>query len=97
MSNEPTTQTNGGGAGAGAGTGAGTGSSTSMNMNTSSPNTPATGSSAGPGPGPNSTTDLLNASSATQVRPGGAPARVYLNEKVVPYLLEGIKGVTKDQ
>ncbi|RAK98972.1 DPY30/SDC1 family protein [Aspergillus ibericus CBS 121593] len=33
----------------------------------------------------------------TQVRPGGAPARVYMNEKIVPYLLEGMKSVTKEQ
>ena len=33
----------------------------------------------------------------TQVRPGGAPARVYMNEKIVPYLLEGMKTVTKEQ
>ncbi|KAJ5745595.1 hypothetical protein N7520_010777 [Penicillium odoratum] len=32
-----------------------------------------------------------------QVRPGGAPAREYMNEKIVPYLLEGMKAVTKDQ
>ncbi|KAF5861392.1 COMPASS (complex proteins associated with Set1p)component [Aspergillus alliaceus] len=31
------------------------------------------------------------------VRPGGAPARVYMNEKIVPYLLEGMKSVTKEQ
>lgn len=45
--------------------------------------------------------ELSNASgaatTAAQVRPGGAPARVYLNEKVVPYLLEGMKSVAKDQ
>ncbi|KOC16034.1 COMPASS complex subunit Sdc1 [Aspergillus flavus AF70] len=33
----------------------------------------------------------------TQLRPGGAPARVYMNEKIVPYLLEGMKHVTKEQ
>ncbi|PKY05052.1 hypothetical protein P168DRAFT_318088 [Aspergillus campestris IBT 28561] len=32
-----------------------------------------------------------------QVRPGGAPARVYMNEKIVPYLLEGMKGIAKEQ
>lgn len=32
-----------------------------------------------------------------QVRPGGAPARVYMNEKIVPYLLEGMKTVAKEQ
>jgi COMPASS component SDC1 len=41
--------------------------------------------------------DLSNATAATQVRPGGAPARVYLNEKIVPHLLEGMKSVAKDQ
>ncbi|KAJ5191412.1 uncharacterized protein N7498_010397 [Penicillium cinerascens] len=39
----------------------------------------------------------LAAASATQVRPGGAPARVYMNEKIIPYLLEGMKSVAKDQ
>ncbi|KAJ5145717.1 uncharacterized protein N7515_000281 [Penicillium bovifimosum] len=34
---------------------------------------------------------------AGQVRPGGAPARVYLNEKVVPYLLDGMKSVAREQ
>ncbi|KAJ5908045.1 hypothetical protein N7495_000727 [Penicillium taxi] len=33
----------------------------------------------------------------TQVRPGGAPSRVYLNAKVVPQLLEGMKLLAKDQ
>ena len=41
--------------------------------------------------------DFLNSASTTEVRPGGAPARVYLNEKVVPYLLEGMKTITKEQ
>ncbi|KAF3484052.1 uncharacterized protein GIQ15_03376 [Arthroderma uncinatum] len=27
----------------------------------------------------------------------GAPARIYMNEKIVPYLLEGMKMVAKDQ
>lgn len=40
--------------------------------------------------------DLSNAST-TQVRPGGAPARVYLNDKIVPHLLEGMKSVARDQ
>ena len=34
---------------------------------------------------------------ASTIRPGGAPARVYMNEKIVPYLLEGMKTVTKEQ
>ncbi|KAJ5775895.1 uncharacterized protein N7511_000906, partial [Penicillium nucicola] len=39
----------------------------------------------------------LSSLSSTQVRPGGAPARVYLNEKVVPHLLEGMKSVAREQ
>jgi COMPASS component SDC1 len=39
----------------------------------------------------------LSGASATQVRPGGAPARVYMNEKIIPHLLEGMKSVAKDQ
>ncbi|PTU17814.1 hypothetical protein P175DRAFT_0423228, partial [Aspergillus ochraceoroseus IBT 24754] len=38
-----------------------------------------------------------NVSANTPMRPGGAPARVYMNEKIVPYLLEGMKNVTKEQ
>ncbi|EAW11938.1 DPY30/SDC1 family protein [Aspergillus clavatus NRRL 1] len=34
---------------------------------------------------------------AAQTRPGGAPARVYMNEKIVPYLLEGMKSIVKEQ
>ncbi|RJE26629.1 COMPASS complex subunit Sdc1 [Aspergillus sclerotialis] len=30
-------------------------------------------------------------------RPGGAPVRTYMNERIVPYLLEGMKSVAKDQ
>lgn len=33
----------------------------------------------------------------SQIRPGGAPVRAYMNEKIVPYLLEGMKTVAKDQ
>ncbi|KAJ5934599.1 hypothetical protein N7466_004146 [Penicillium verhagenii] len=40
--------------------------------------------------------DVSNAS-ASQVRPGGAPAREFLNEKLVPYLLEGMKVIAKEQ
>ncbi|PGH17143.1 hypothetical protein AJ79_01281 [Helicocarpus griseus UAMH5409] len=32
-----------------------------------------------------------------QVRAGGAPARVYLNERIVPYLLEEMKTLAKEQ
>ncbi|OQE40375.1 hypothetical protein PENCOP_c006G04116 [Penicillium coprophilum] len=39
----------------------------------------------------------LGSISAGQIRPGGAPARVYLNEKVVPYLLDGMKSVAREQ
>ncbi|CAI7602192.1 unnamed protein product [Penicillium manginii] len=46
--------------------------------------------------GSNTPADLSGAS-ATQVRPGGAPARVYLNEKIVPHLLEGMKTVAREQ
>ncbi|PYH48813.1 DPY30/SDC1 family protein [Aspergillus saccharolyticus JOP 1030-1] len=34
---------------------------------------------------------------SSPVRPGGAPARVYMNEKIVPYLLEGMKSIVKEQ
>lgn len=47
--------------------------------------------------GPNTPSFDLSSAAATQVRPGGAPARVFLNEKIVPYLLEGMKTVTRDQ
>ncbi|KAJ5929360.1 hypothetical protein N7454_007208, partial [Penicillium verhagenii] len=40
--------------------------------------------------------DVSNVS-ASQVRPGGAPAREFLNEKLVPYLLEGMKVIAKEQ
>lgn len=40
--------------------------------------------------------DLATAS-ATNVRPGGAPAREYLNDKIVPHLLEGMKSVAREQ
>ena len=32
-----------------------------------------------------------------QARAGGAPARIYMNERIVPYLLEGMKAVARDQ
>ncbi|OKP11902.1 Set1 complex component sdc1 [Penicillium subrubescens] len=47
--------------------------------------------------GPNTPSFDLSSAAATQVRPGGAPARVFLNEKIVPYLLEGMKTITRDQ
>ncbi|OJJ80701.1 uncharacterized protein ASPGLDRAFT_51116 [Aspergillus glaucus CBS 516.65] len=46
----------------------------------------------------NTTPQTQPQSQQTQTgRPGGAPARVYMNEKIVPYLLEGMKGVAKEQ
>ncbi|KAL4742585.1 hypothetical protein BDV11DRAFT_166996 [Aspergillus similis] len=50
-------------------------------------------SSAGTGSAHTAAADAI----ASTVRPGGAPARVYMNEKIVPYLLEGMKTVTKEQ
>ncbi|CAI7580718.1 unnamed protein product [Penicillium pancosmium] len=47
--------------------------------------------------GSNTPTADLSGASATQVRPGGAPARVYLNDKIVPHLLEGMKSVAREQ
>ncbi|KAK2731608.1 COMPASS (complex proteins associated with Set1p) component [Myotisia sp. PD_48] len=44
------------------------------------------------GPGP-----VSSATGTHQSRAGGAPARMYMNEKIVPYLLEGMKIVAKDQ
>ncbi|KGO75786.1 hypothetical protein PITC_033700 [Penicillium italicum] len=49
------------------------------------------------GTGSNTPLGDLGNISAGQVRPGGAPARVYLNEKVVPYLLDGMKSVAREQ
>ncbi|BCR91016.1 DPY30/SDC1 family protein [Aspergillus chevalieri] len=46
---------------------------------------------------PQTQTQAAQAQSQTPGRPGGAPARVYMNEKIVPYLLEGMKGVAKEQ
>ncbi|KAJ9303501.1 hypothetical protein DTO217A2_6991 [Paecilomyces variotii] len=60
---------------------------------------PGAGSGAGAG-----TNTLAAASSSTaanagtpQVRAGGAPVRVFMNEKIAPYLLEGMKVVVRDQ
>lgn len=59
------------------------------------------GAGAGAGAGGNT---LAAASSSTaanagtpQVRAGGAPVRVFMNEKIAPYLLEGMKVVVRDQ
>ncbi|WEW58834.1 COMPASS (complex proteins associated with Set1p) component [Emydomyces testavorans] len=37
------------------------------------------------------------AAATPQATPGGAPVRVYLNERLVPYLLEGMKDLAKNQ
>ncbi|EEQ33022.1 conserved hypothetical protein [Microsporum canis CBS 113480] len=37
------------------------------------------------------------ANATPQAHATGAPARIYMNEKIVPYLLEGMKMVAKDQ
>jgi len=39
----------------------------------------------------------LSGAAPSQVRPGGAPARIYLNQRIVPHLLEGLKSVARDQ
>ncbi|KLJ10182.1 hypothetical protein EMPG_09883 [Blastomyces silverae] len=61
---------------------------------------PATSSTATAPAANTSTLNNSNNASTTpipQVRPGGAPARVYMNEKIVPYLLEGMKTLAKEQ
>lgn len=48
----------------------------------------------------NSTTPGPNAAGLDNVLPkvaGGAPARIYLNEKITPYLLEGLKDIAREQ
>lgn len=51
----------------------------------------------------NSTTPATtggNAAGLDDVLPkvaGGAPARIYLNEKITPYLLEGLKDIAREQ
>ncbi|KAL3481669.1 hypothetical protein BJX99DRAFT_253197 [Aspergillus californicus] len=60
----------------------------------------APGGTPGQGPAQSPTADplaSLPSGTGKPVRPGGAPARVYMNEKIVPYLLEGMKNVTKEQ
>ncbi|KAE8149051.1 hypothetical protein BDV25DRAFT_157015, partial [Aspergillus avenaceus] len=59
------------------------------NTNTNSPAMPESTTTSAAAT-PHTTTD-------PGMRPGGAPARVYMNEKIVPYLLEGMKSVTKEQ
>lgn len=39
----------------------------------------------------------ISTTTTTTAATGGAPARVYMNEKIVPYLLEGMKTVTREQ
>lgn len=45
----------------------------------------------------NANTPQAQSQTQTPGRPGGAPARVYMNEKIVPYLLDGMKTVAKEQ
>ncbi|KAL4792796.1 hypothetical protein BDV19DRAFT_391764 [Aspergillus venezuelensis] len=63
---------------------------------TGAANTPTPGPAAAAGTSLNNVTAATSAGS-NPVRPGGAPARVYMNEKIVPYLLEGMKSVTREQ
>ncbi|EEQ86500.2 hypothetical protein RJZ56_001043 [Blastomyces dermatitidis] len=66
----------------------------------SQPSVPTTSSTATAPLANTSTLNNSNNASTTpipQVRPGGAPARVYMNEKIVPYLLEGMKTLAKEQ
>ncbi|PYH70092.1 DPY30/SDC1 family protein [Aspergillus vadensis CBS 113365] len=50
-------------------------------------------------PGADSAAATPSATTATtnQVRPGGAPIRRYMNEKIVPHLLDGMTVVAKEQ
>ncbi|EFR03136.1 hypothetical protein MGYG_06130 [Nannizzia gypsea CBS 118893] len=45
----------------------------------------------------NGATGTGAANATPQSQATGAPARIYMNEKIVPYLLEGMKMVAKDQ
>ncbi|OJI81816.1 hypothetical protein ASPTUDRAFT_45130 [Aspergillus tubingensis CBS 134.48] len=56
----------------------------------SAANTPGADSAAAT---PSATTNTTT----TQVRPGGAPIRRYMNEKIVPHLLDGMTVVAKEQ
>ena len=65
------------------------------------PSQQPTGAANTPTPGQSAAT-LNNVTAAASaganpVRPGGAPARMYMNEKIVPYLLEGMKSVAREQ
>ncbi|KAK1143890.1 COMPASS (complex proteins associated with Set1p) component [Aspergillus melleus] len=42
-------------------------------------------------------TPTADSTGSAPMRPGGAPARVYMNERIVPYLLDGMKVVAKEQ
>ncbi|BCR94828.1 COMPASS (complex proteins associated with Set1p) component [Aspergillus luchuensis] len=48
-------------------------------------------------PGADSAAATPSATTTTQVRPGGAPIRRYMNEKIVPHLLDGMTVVAKEQ
>lgn len=45
----------------------------------------------------NGATGAGAANATPQSQATGAPARIYMNEKIVPYLLEGMKMVAKEQ
>ncbi|PYI25203.1 hypothetical protein BP00DRAFT_452342 [Aspergillus indologenus CBS 114.80] len=74
-----------------------------MAADSTSANTPTADSAAATPTNTTTTTAAATAAAATStangspIRPGGAPARVYMNEKIVPYLLEGMKSVAKEQ
>lgn len=70
---------------------------TNSNFNSNPAPQPKPTSAMGEANGSNTPMGDLSGLSATQVRPGGAPARVYLNEKIVPHLLEGMKSVAREQ
>ncbi|KAL1850570.1 COMPASS (complex proteins associated with Set1p) component [Paecilomyces lecythidis] len=69
------------------------------NKNVPEVTVPAAGAGAGAAgntPAASSSSTAANAGTA-QVRAGGAPARAFMNEKIAPYLLEGMKAVVRDQ
>ncbi|GAD99686.1 COMPASS complex subunit Sdc1, putative [Paecilomyces variotii No. 5] len=77
------------------------GSAAPVQENKSVPEVTMSGAGAGAGaagntPAASSSSTAANAGTA-QVRAGGAPARQFMNEKIAPYLLEGMKIVVKDQ
>ncbi|OAX81365.1 hypothetical protein ACJ72_04296 [Emergomyces africanus] len=83
--------------------GGGTGSSDTQQQPQPQPQPPTPSASSNAATMPSTNTFNLNngnnpsTTPIPQVRPGGAPARVYMNEKIVPYLLEGMKTLAKEQ